>query len=647
MTQNSNASASKACPVVYLLEDIDSQHLGQIDLNSLIVSLKPKVSLFLEQNGIPYSLLENYYQEKKIRADEEEYFHEQIGWFKSFDDFIKHHIEECKRLDINLASMHYNRLKYLVDSVVLRVRIITEFIKKISPSSIVYFRREASSDGEPSIYNIWRQDRTTYFEILSLLQKQSFPKLSLKKINLVQAAVNKSKNTSLSGSANLKSMVKHWINFFKYQKIKKILSPQKTYSGTSFLFLDAGTPTIDMILKQVISKGAHVYLKNREVIYRLDSFSEKTETNDDNGKDSQTLKIKQTFEKMEQKIGDPLSNWINEKCSLDVRSLLFPYLRTFITQECPKVLSEIKKFMSFYRTHHINYVVARASAGENYPAPLLAAKAAGITRVCFQHGVDFTDRWDWVMDELGFFDINFAMESSSCDYFKSQTKIVPDNTCEVLESSHGLREIKKKYREGNLKTLKSSKKTPRVFYVPIKLPHGLIKLNSVVCPMTWYFEHQKELLKSFAQKQDFNFVYKHGPYQQWAKESVLPWLKMQNFKNVSIESKVFSRYLDKADRVILDGPTTVLFEAAAAGIPVLNLYHEAMEPADPMAQVFGKCLERFKTSEEALQKIERFLNADPNDYIVNLRLSETDGIEYLKQANADKSQSKANYPVYA
>ena len=47
-----------------------------------IVSLEPSVSYRLFKNKIKYRILEDYYDEKMLRASEEEYFFEQLKWFE-------------------------------------------------------------------------------------------------------------------------------------------------------------------------------------------------------------------------------------------------------------------------------------------------------------------------------------------------------------------------------------------------------------------------------------------------------------------------------------------------------------------------------------------------------------------------------------
>ena len=511
---------------------------------------------------------------------------------------------------------------------------------KTRPNSIIYVRRKPLTSEAPNIYNFRTQDRMFYFDLLSLFQKDA--KFSLEPIEFNPPGVLKRKLGFSTVVGQLlvfqpvKRLLKNGVNFYKFRKHAKFHLLEKPLGDTNVLFLDAGTRSIDRVITEFIGQGAAVFLKEQNTIRQVDSLMERKvwDQNIDVRSDSY-LQIKTQCEKAFQELENSnVINWINDKCVLDVRSIVLPYFKSFLLEDISRILNLLEQFVSFFEQRKIHFVIARTSTGENYPEALLAAQISGIKRVCFQHGVDFADKKDLVMEELGYFDINFAMESTSCDYFRKQANLTPDHTCQVLESSHGLREIRANYLKKNQSRKPKGKRV--IFYVPVKLAYGLMKFNSLIYPMTWYFEHQKQLLRFFGARKDFHFVYKHSEHQIWAEESILPWLRNQKFENITVESKVFCKYLDQADGIILDGPTTVLFESSAAGLPVINLYHETIKPWPAMAQVFGKCLSSFKNFEEAAAKVDLFLKSNPDDYKVHLPMSEIDGIEYLKRVKSNK-----------
>ncbi len=618
----------------YLVEDFDPNL--RYDQGE-VISVDPLASLMLEKNRIRYSLLENYYRDTQIRKDEDHYFLDELRWFDEFDKFLKEHIEECRKLDIRLARAHYNRIKYLVDSVIFRSKVLLAFLQKAQVSELIYVRNEKDGESEATIYNFDRKDRRSYWDILQLFVKsKTRPSFSLKKVSITSPTKHNQSSDNIPldrFKPFLRALhLKPIYHFFRYRKIKRFLPRrEKDLLGKKFLFLDSGSEAIDSVLRNCIWRGGDVFLKNERETRKVSSvFEMMVLEHPREDKDVENSPIYSECQKASQRLGDSdLLDWIDRQCSFAVRELVVPYIHHFVEKICPNVLLEMQKLIGFYSKTKVDFVVTRGCAGANYPGALLAAKLCGVKRVCFQHSVGPLDMKDWVVDELDSFDVNFAMNSLSEDYFKSYAGESFLHPCEVSHSDHYLKKIERRYKKRMNSSRSYGKKGGFVFYVPAKLAHGMFKFNAVIYPTTWYFEHQKKLLKFFGERKDFKFVYKHSQHQKWAEQAVLPWLEEQNLENIAVKDKLFSNYLGEADRAIFDYPSTGFFEAAAAGIPVLALYHESMKVWPPMLDALGKSLQKFSNSKQAIEKIDEFLNSDPEDYVVNLTLSDNDAIKVL------------------
>ncbi len=597
----------------YLVEDFDpslSYEGGEI------LSLTPRTSFLLGRKGIPYSILENYYKEADLRRDEERYFSEQLEWFRAFDEFFKEQIRECHEWNIDLASIHYNRLKYLVDNLIIKACILNAFLEKEKPEEVIYVHQEFPEEGTPSIYDFARKDRRSYAGFVSLLARQGMiPSVSFRE--------------AFSGKKRPAANGRFWKDYFRKITAKTSrlwefkTASEKDCSDLTVLSLDAGVYAIDAILWELVRRGAVVYVKNEKGVCRLDDFMQKPVLSPEKKVgsllSSACLKAFEKFKTSE------LLNWIDGQSPFPIREMVLPYFRNFFESICPKVLSEIPRLTAFYTENHVDFVIGRSSAGVNYPAALLAAQKLGIKRVCFQHSVGPLDMKNWINDELACFDINFPMSTPSKEHFNAQVMGEPYRHCEVFESSHYLKSVRQSVSPG-----KPSSR-PRIFYVPAKTLDGIACFNSMVYPFTWYFEYQKKILEFFGKKMEFNFFYKNLETQRWAQESIVQWLNQKPSPNISVKTGPLTRFLNEADRVIFDFPSTGLFEAAAAGIPVLALHHEAMKVWPPMLEVFGKSLQRFSSAEKAIQKIDEFLKGNPKDYLVELPLSDDNGVDILKR----------------
>ncbi|MCK4852470.1 MAG: hypothetical protein KAS86_05070, partial [Candidatus Omnitrophica bacterium] len=187
--------------------------------------------------------------------------------------------------------------------------------------------------------------------------------------------------------------------------------------------------------------------------------------------------------------------------------------------------------------------------------------------------------------------------------------------CTPVPSFHLAGESRKK-RAGGKK-----KRSERVVFVEKKFSDRVRCFNNMIFPLTWYFEFQKMVVDLFAEKKDFEFIYKHARGQIWAERSILKYIRSGGCAHIHVFDGHFTETLKFADRVIMDHPSTALFETAAAGIPVLSLYADYYNVLGPAKKVFGRSLREFSSEEEALSIIEEFLGSDPGEYTVDLPLT--------------------------
>jgi hypothetical protein len=175
-----------------------------------------------------------------------------------------------------------------------------------------------------------------------------------------------------------------------------------------------------------------------------------------------------------------------------------------------------------------------------------------------------------------------------------------------------------------------------VMYMPTKLFFGFNAYNIYWYPITWYFKFQKEVVDSLSKRKDLLFIYKYAAGQEWLENSVLKYIRHKGYANIFIENRPLMDFLFKVSRVILDCPTTGLYEAAAANIPVLSLYDESLNIRDSALRLFGKSVRKFSDFSEALEIINSFLDSDPLGFKVKIPISNTKTVDILsglKNAN--------------
>ena len=487
---------------VFLLEDCDSSFLSRCK-DGNVISLNPAVSYFLHKNNIKYQILDDYYGEKKLISYGDYYFFEQLKWFDFLDSFLKENISYCKRYNIPMAKANYLRLKYFVDFPIIYSYIFSNFFQSNTDiKQIIYVRRSFIENNKYSIFEFKSKSRKVFYDLLKLFCKKN-------DIQFVDQIVDKEKKQSQKCYLNtnsrnrfIKSQIKKIINIIKYEKLKKLLALDTSLKDLNFFFMHAGSIDIDYPIKEVVKCKAHIYVMENSRVIRednllrkqvdipeldecfLESLKEESETCANNlDKDSEIV------------------SWINNKCSLDVSSIVLPFLKYFVSNDCFYILQYAERMFSFYNQNDIDYVFARGSTDRNSLALLIAAKyMKGAKSICTQHASFAVDSEAYGVYETEAYNFIITRDDISQKYYEHSSRNRYNSGCEIVQSPYYLRSVKKRYSKKN--------KGGKVIYVQKKFTGLRRCLNHINYPLDWYFEFQKELIDFFAKEISFEFVYK-------------------------------------------------------------------------------------------------------------------------------------------
>ena len=615
----------------WLLEDAlpDS-----IDKCGNILSLTPTASYRLSKLGIKYSIIEDFYDEQDLLKNKESYFFEQLKWFNEFDELLKSKIEFCRSEGINLAMAHYYRIKCLVDSLAIFTYKFTKFIEKTKPKSILYVSAEKGNSPKNSIYEPFDEQKNIIPQIIKgLCEKEGIPV----SVETVSSFTKEKKDHSIKSHPKefLKKFGFKQIYYFsKYSKISKYLNAQDG-DKLRVLILHAGCLSMDLLIKDLISKGDAVFLKTGNSVNRIDTIFHRHALNldtPDKYENEFTLKVKKDCEEALKYFfkKDRLTRWISDKCGFDVSKITKAYFKDFIENICFKNLLDYNALKNFYNREKLDFVVARAASEGDVVSSLLAA-AGSKKRVCFQHSCGaFSSRSDDIV-ELKPFDYYFTMHDEAEEETKEALRTEKEllGNCKVLQAPYQIKAIKE--RMG-----KNKRDNDLIMYVPTKLFFGFRNYNMYLYPFTWYFEFQKAIIDLLSQKHGLRFIFKSALGQDWCEDSILLYIKDKKSSNISIYNGPLINSLKRAGRVILDFPSTGFYEAAAAGTSVISLHHELFKMRDSAKNIFGKSLASFKDIDDAVRIIDNFLNSDSRQYIVDLPVSNNDAVGLLRNmVNSD------------
>lgn len=599
-----------------------ADHDETVDYGSgRVIAMTPWAAYDLTRAGVRYGVLQDHYSVDDCIKDQDRYFLDQVEWVEKVDVFLKEKIPFLDRENIDLFMPHFSRIKYLVDTIIMRSYMIREFLERAEPSSVLYVSRKEKPSNDHSIYSFRNR-------ALSILKDITLAACAEKGIPIEVCHKQYGELERTAKNEDIKSAIKKAIpvgpirsvrNILNYNKIPGISLLPGICSDMKVLVLDAGNKPIDHLIRDLIRNGAKVFLRYEDGIYLISGLFEKFKVSPRNMSDKGFVSdikkdLKNAFIDMIERTD--LLDWVIVRSGLDITSIMCPYLEHFFAETALKFIIDAKNIKDFYIKEEIDMVIGRASVGENCAPALAAAVSAGnVKRVCFQHSCSVLDLKDWSLDDLRFFDYYFSMDDLSQGYFEHCSKYDHIHGCEVLQSPHYLKDIigSRKKKTQDLRV-----KREKVVYITKKLTGGMLRYNTFVYPITWYFNFQKRIVDLFGKRTDFDFVFKHSPAQKWAERSIHKYLEEGSYPNIVIEDRPFLDYLDEADRIIMDYPSTGFFEAAAAGVPVMSFYWDKFREWGPSVDYFGKCLARFSSEEEAIKSINSFLDDDPREYIKEL-----------------------------
>lgn len=613
----------------YFVEDYDpSIEYG----DGAVISLTPEACYQLKKSGIEYKIVEDIYNEKELKADDDKYFAEQLKWFKDFDRVLKNNVAYCREHNLELARSHYYELKYFVDSITIQARCFDNVISRIGADRIVYVCVEKNNKVESNIYDLCNNRRGLFLKLALLACKKHNVPAEIK-----YAAI---KDTGISYSSTVKGMIKRALKklhfksayyFFKYNKLSRLLGGNRC--ELNMLFLHSGWLGVDILVRKSMSSGCRIYFRDGNKITLISDVIQKNVLDLTKFNSSEKQKIASDLFRAFGCVmaSKEVMGWINDRCGMEVNELVEPYFKGFLCNICIRNITEFVLLKKFYDDKKIDFVIVRSSAEEDSVGPLLAANGSN-KRACFQHGI-MHDTNVVALTELDLVDHYFAMDGISENYFRDCSKLEHVSECNVSQAPHYLKAISER--------CKNDRRAKEIVYAPTRIFAGLNVHNVNYYTLTRYYEFQRAVIDLLGNIKDKRFVYKCTRDQEWLDNSVLRHLEDKGYKNIVVERMPLSDCLKRAERLILDYPSTGFYEALAAGVPVMSLWYNLFKMDDRVRSYFGKSIQGFSTISEAMQRIENFINAPSGDFVVRIPLNDRDAIETLKEISSARGKNVA------
>ena len=592
---------------LHLIEALDAKELSA--RTGLPVSLTPEASWELKKQGIPYRVLEDFYASGHVYRDSERYFDDQMGWLDAFDRYLGERILGLADRKLTPARAHANALKILLDTVVAEARMLESVLTGTKADEVIYHRRRVSLQTTPSVYALYYERPSFYSSLITPIAK----KIGLKE-PVIRDADSKERyeNAGFSLPERIKSRLRRFLG--KKNSSRSAAGPLRA------LVLHSGSWSMDLVWTELKKNGVEVFTEKD--VYQSAYFS------------SKSAGLSGDCENAVRGLADSgLFDLWNSLCGIDVRAILEPYLTEFIRTEVRRDLVEVDGWLKFYEELRFDFLICRSSAGQQIATALQAARRyPAMKTVCFQHGASVLDERYWTMTEIAPFDVYFAMDTEAKNYFAERSNAMLAGSCRVVESAHYLKAVEKTGAAWHKKSAKT------IVYAPAKVFFDIQNFNLTRYPAAWYFEFQMRLIEVFARFPQKNFIFKTLPDQEarlsrWVREFV----KSKALKNITFQDGLFTDSLKSADKVLLDLPSTALYEAAVAGVPVYSLMPRACTRWKAAEAMFGNSIGRFSTIDEAIRLAETFIADEIRNYQPKVSLGDGDIAGQLRQFKKEAS----------
>lgn len=579
--------------MINIFEQVPQQFNRQGIAHAVNIAVTPQACFDLERNGIPYSIMEDYYHEHELIAVYNDYISQRIQWLNGFEQLLA---TECDGIRNNpgLVSLFLGTcaLDALLDSVLIHSFIVNCLQEKTKPLHITYYRKvevpENFSDVRYSFGN------SVYSLLIPLFCKNQNIKLTLQH----ESPPNARNERTLLPS--IKNAVRPLCHKLKRRRLLATL-PRVIQAGDikSFLFLDDSYGMIKLI-GEVLCNGHRCMLLSHDKIICLTKYSAKP-----------VFSIHENLHPSPPAWGEHIRKILNEDwvwrwfdalCGMPVRIILKPRFEYFLAVTVPKLLAINTQFSSFFRNHRIDYLVSSTGQMALFAGAIYAAGRHNIKRIRIRHGESVRDAQRlWEFREVRHADHLVVANSEVRDYYLNNIISPGGYHTQVHIADYGFENCTKKKRP------RQKKERPLVVYAPGELVLNARYMGTVTYPCVWYYKLQQRIADFFASRPDYYFVFKPHPAVD-VDNPIERYLLVKGYRNIIYSRNPFVRWLSQADCAIFDYPETALYEAMAAQVPYFVLHHSLFKWRRNVIEMLGGRCITYTTHEEAINALSYFLD---------------------------------------
>ena len=306
-----------------------------------------------------------------------------------------------------------------------------------------------------------------------------------------------------------------------------------------------------------------------------------------------------------------LWRWPDGWFDAPLSQVLRPRLAYWIAEVLPALQAEFDRARLLLERERVDFVVAPHMASVSDHAWVAAARLAPASEaVQIEHGDSPLGNPVWDLFNLFPFDQHFAPSADLAAHYRRRAALYERHTAAVHVGSY-------RWHESSSRSLRPARHGERelLVYVLDTVLGDTRYLNNEARDDVWQYELQTRLIGALADDGRYDVVVKplagQGPAAALVRNPIDRFVEELARPNVRVSFTPFPRWLERADRVVLDAASTPVYETALAGVPFITLLSLDVACRPEAAEQLRAHLVPFATLDEAVERLRAFLD-DPD-----------------------------------
>lgn len=566
--------------------------------DQILIALTPESFQGCLNDGLKPTVPDDHLDWNEILKDEENYLRWQIDWLRR--------LEKATGLSAARVATHF--IKPPIDALVVATLVLKSILERLGPKAVAFVG--PGSDAIDSLRRTDLQfrprlgDTPLAFRILPIIAEQlGVDYESINVAGVTEEPRATSPLQSVLTAARRRAHIVLNVAWPPWASSKgpgtcilwyegygaRTLVRSKRLEGRSILFLERGTPWTRLLSPvpwgfRQASNPIHIEIETssppmgREVLALL--------------------------EEIDQWSGVP-----------GVSSIMTSRLQAYVEQICPTIEKGSVMLADSLADQKLTELLATNPSSIEEFVALLAAERKSVRRVLFQHG-----------DQAFSFDFWLITETQNFDEMRCSDPTVPAYLRRVA-SRHGL--DAPHFVIESPRTAELQREADRweegafhyrdlpIVYVPNVYTGDQYIVGTSFIQDAWYYRWQLRLLELMANNSALEFVWKALPSGHEAKDPIGSVIQENGIRNVRYEGRPLRTVVKQAGRLLLDYPSTALYEAIHYRKPVMCVFFRGRgRLREDIAHLFGRSLRECEDEASALAAIDEFVSGDPRAYLV-------------------------------